>query len=112
LLDDPAWCAIRQSDNRKDITIVGDVAEDRLSRADRAILNSTWDEFGGMTASQIRNWTHQHCPEYVEVAAGSRLPIDLSEIMTQVGIVDPDNAARELRRLQKEMGRLERSRAA
>lgn len=112
LLDDPAWVSVVQADNRRDITINGNVAEDRLSRADRAILDATWAEFGGMTASQIRNWTHDNCPEYVEVPQGSRLPIDVSEIMTQVGIADADNAARELRRLQREIGRLERSRAA
>lgn len=111
LLEDASWDALAQADNRKDITVNGEVAENRLSLADRAILEATWDEFGGMTASQIRNWTHEHCPEYVEVEPGSRLPIDLSEIMGQVGIVDADNAARELRRLQKEVGRLERARA-
>lgn len=112
LLDDLAWRALAQADNRKDMTLTADVAEDRLSRADHAILEATWNEFGGMTASQIRNWTHLNCPEYVEVELGSRLPIDLSEIMEQVGIPDPDAAARELRHLQKEVGRLERARAA
>lgn len=112
LLEDEAWDAVHQADNRRDITIDADVTEDRLSRADRAILDGTWGEFGGMSASQIRNWTHDNCPEYVEVEAGSRLPIDLSEIMLQVGIADADNAARDIRRLQKEIGRLERQRAA
>ena len=112
LLDDEAWSALNQATNRRDITIIGEVSEDHLSRADRAILDATWVEFGGMTAWEIRNWTHDHCAEYVEVEAGKSLPIDLSEIMAQVGTHDPDNAARDLRILQKEMGRLERLRAA
>ncbi|MEY2884232.1 MAG: hypothetical protein RL490_1956 [Pseudomonadota bacterium] len=112
LLDNDAWDALDQASNRRDITIVGDVTEDHLSRADRSILDDTWNEFGGMTASQIRNWTHDHCPEYVEVGPSSSLPITVSEILAQVGFADPDNAARDVRMLQTEIGRLERLRAA
>lgn len=111
-LENPTWDALAQADNRRDVTIVGEVAEDRLSRADRAILDEIWNEFGGMTASQIRNWTHRHCPEYVEVGPAARLPIDLSELLGQIGVADPYNRAREIRTLQKEVGRLERLRAA
>lgn len=109
---EPAWDVLRLASNKKDVTIVGEVSEDHLSRADIRILDDTWDKFGGMTASQIRNWTHQHCPEYVEVGPSSSLPIDLSEILAQVGNPDPDNHAREIRALQKEVGRLGRLRAA
>jgi uncharacterized phage-associated protein len=111
-LEDPAWGALALAENRKDVTIVAEVAEDHLSRADRSILDETWNEFGGMTASQIRKWTHRHCKEYVEVGPAASLPIDLSEILAQVGIRDPDNAAREVRTLQKEVGGLERLCAA
>lgn len=111
-LRDAAWDALAQAEDRRDIRVVGDVREDHLSRADRAILDATWDEFGGMTASQLRNWTHKNCPEYVEVGPAASLPIDLSEILAQVGIADPGNSAREIRTLQKEVGRLERLRAA
>lgn len=111
-LNDPAWDALAQAENRRDVTIAGDIGEDHLSRADRAILDATWDEFGGMTASKIRNWTHKHCPEYVEVGPSASLPIDLPEILAQVGFDDPATSAREIRTLQKEVGRLERLRAA
>ena len=112
LFEASEWDALALAANRKDVSIVGEVSDDHLSRADRSILDATWDEFGGMTASQIRNWTHEHCPEYEEVGPANRLPIDLSEILEQVGNPDPDNAARSVRALQKEMGRLERLRAA
>lgn len=111
-LKDPAWERLNLADNRKDVTIAAEVAGDRLSRADLSILDDVWGKFGGMTASQIRNWTHKHCAEYVEVGPAASLPIDLSEILTQVGIADPDNTARDVRKLQKEVGRLERLRAA
>lgn len=110
--DDPAWSALNLADNKRDVTVVADVASDRLSRADLAILDATWDEFGGMTDWEIRNWTHEHCPEYVEVGPSSSLPINVSEILAQVGVDDPDNAARDVRMLQTEIGRLERLRAA
>lgn len=110
-LSDPAWYALALADNRKDVTIAGEVADDRLSRADIAILDATWDEFGGKTASQLRNWTHTHCKEYVEVGPAASLPIDLSDLLAQVGIKDADNAAREVRTLQKEVGRLDSMRA-
>lgn len=111
-LSEPAWEALAMAENRKDITIVDEVADDHLSRADRAILDETWSQFGGMTSSQIRNWTHKHCAEYVEVELAKSLPIDLSEILAQVGVQNPDDAARDIRMLQKEVGRLERLRVA
>lgn len=111
-LSDPAWDALALAENRKDVTVLAEVAEDHLSRADRAILDETWNEFGGMTASQIRNWTHRNCPEYVEVGPAASLPIDLPELLAQVGIEDPSTSAREIRTLQKEVGRLGRLRAA
>lgn len=109
-LDAPEWDALAVAE-RKDVTIVGEVGDDRLSRADRKILDDVWERFGDMTASQIRNWTHANCGEYVEVEMGSRLPIDVSEIMAQVGIENPDAMAREVRSLQTDIGRLERLRA-
>lgn len=109
---DPAWDGLNLAENRRDVTLAGEVVDDRLSRADRDILDKTWDEFGNKTASQLRNWTHAHCPEYVEVGPGACLPIDFSDILQQVGHPDPDNAAREVRTLQKEVGRLGRLRAA
>ena len=111
-LADKAWDALNLAPNRRDVTIAGEVLDDHLSRADLRILAETWERFGGMTASQIRNWTHDHCAEYVEVGPSSSLPIDLSEILVQVGNPDPDNHAREIRALQKEVGRLGRLRAA
>lgn len=111
-LIDPVWDALDQAENKRDITIVGDISDDRLSRSDRSILDNIWDEFGKKTASQLRNWTHKHCLEYVEVGPSASLPIDISEILVQVGHPDPDNGARAIRTLQKEVGRLGRLRAS
>ncbi len=57
---------------------------DELSRSDIKILDAIWARFGWMTPSQIRNWTHENCPEYEEVPAG-RLPISYQQICEAVG---------------------------
>lgn len=35
-----------------------------LSPADMRLLDEVWERFGGMTGSQLRRYTHDHCPEY------------------------------------------------
>lgn len=65
-----------------DITNAG-----RLSQADLDDLASTWDEFGSMTAWQLREWTHdsRNCPEYHD-PHGSSMPIDMIELALAVGL--------------------------
>lgn len=106
------WDALEIAENKRDVSIATEVSDDHLSRSDRAILDAIWGQFGAMTASKIRNWTHKHCPEYVEVGPSSSMPIDIADIFEQVGNADPLAAARELKNLQKEVGLLERMRAA
>jgi uncharacterized phage-associated protein len=109
--DDPAWNALSLADDNRHIDVVGDVSEDHLSRADMAILDAVWERFGKRTAGQLRQWTHDHCGEYVHVDA-SRLPIEPSQILEQVGNPAPAETARDIRNLQIEMGRLAGLRAA
>ena len=60
---------------------------DELSNDEVDIANQIWEEFKGMTASQIRNFTHQNCPEYTEVDSG-RLPIRYQDVLSAVGSSD------------------------
>ncbi len=69
---------------------------DELSRSDHVILKSVWEKFGWMTAAQLRNWTHNHCPEYVEVLEG-RLPITYADIFKALGFENPDEMAERIR---------------
>jgi uncharacterized phage-associated protein len=62
---------------------------DELSESDKEIVEAVWQRFGGMTASEIRNWTHRHCKEYTEVKAG-RLPISCRSIAVALGFSDAD----------------------
>jgi uncharacterized phage-associated protein len=63
---------------------------DEISDSDLNALKTVWDEFGHMTANEIRAWTHDHCDEYVEVPEGSSLPITYKDLFSAVGY---DNAA-------------------
>jgi uncharacterized phage-associated protein len=101
-LDTEVWSLYIAKDGRKDVYVCHGVSFeklDQISRSDQLIVNGVWESFGWMTASQIRNWTHQHCPEYVEVEKG-RLPITLRQMAIAIGYPDPnafENAVAEYR---------------
>lgn len=57
---------------------------DEVSDAELAVLNNIWDEFGHMSASQIRKWTHDNCPEYTEIDHG-RVPISYASVFKALG---------------------------
>ncbi|MDF5990494.1 Panacea domain-containing protein [Pseudomonas aeruginosa] len=42
---------------------------DELSRSDRSILESVWQEFGHMTKYQLRDYTHHHIGEWHDPTA-------------------------------------------
>ena len=58
---------------------------DELSRAEIDSLEKVWIKFGGLDQYQVRNWTHDNCPEW-EDPSGSANPIPLQRIMKFVGI--------------------------
>lgn len=62
---------------------------DQFSESDLKIMESVWKEFGRMSATQIRNWTHKHCPEYTEVEKGA-LPIRYKDVFAAVGHENAD----------------------
>ena len=47
-----------------------------------------------MTASQIRNYTHDNCPEYTETEG--RVPISYKQILNAVGAEDADELASDI----------------
>lgn len=59
---------------------------DEVTNAEYAVLESIWDDFGHMTAGQVRAWTHvpENCPEYVETTK-SRLPISYEDVLRALG---------------------------
>jgi len=45
-----------------------------LSRAELKTLHEVWEQFGRMNQYEIRDWTHENCPEW-EDPHGSSNPI-------------------------------------
>ncbi len=92
-IDKDVWSKYIHKDGRKNIYLVSGCSQDsldRLSEYDIDILSSIWEQFGWMSASQIRNWTHDNCPEYIEIEKG-RLPISLNSMAQSVGLDPADD---------------------
>lgn len=76
-------------------TATVDLDTDRLSRAELATLDATWQRFGSMTAAELRDWTRAHCPEW-EDPQGSSSPIPLARVLKFLGKAAPDALAEDL----------------
>jgi uncharacterized phage-associated protein len=73
---------------------------DQVSDAEIDVLETIWKQFGHMTSSEIRRYTHDHCPEYTEIEKG-RIPISYSELFVALGEQFPQEAEDEIRRFRK-----------
>lgn len=74
---------------------------DELSDAEMDVLQSMWESFGWMTASQVRNYTHKHCPEYTEISMG-RIPIYYKSLFKALGVEDSEALENEIINFRKE----------
>ena len=52
---------------------------DELSKADLSILENLWKRFAEFSGYQLRDWTHQNCPEW-EDPKGSSKSISHSQV--------------------------------
>lgn len=66
---------------------------DELAPAELEVLHTVWQQFGAMGKWEIRDWTHDHCPEW-EDPLGSSNPISFERLARAVGF--DAAAAREL----------------
>ena len=57
---------------------------DELSQADIGVLESVWKKFGHMDKWTIRDYTHDHCPEWTD-PNGSSLPISYESVFRALG---------------------------
>ncbi len=71
-----------------------------LSDADLEILGEIWNRFGGMSGSQLRNYTHDHCPEWKD-PEGSMIPMELEELFRALKF-SPEQTREALARLRAE----------
>jgi uncharacterized phage-associated protein len=68
---------------------------DHLSNSDLKIMENVWAKFGHMTSAQIRNWTHENCPEYTSLEDG-RLPITYTEVFKSIGYENASELANDV----------------
>jgi uncharacterized phage-associated protein len=80
-------------------------AFDEISEAEIETLDAIWKEFGRMTASQIRNWTHENCREYTETTG--RIPIAYRDVLLAVGESEAEADA-----VDREIGEFRRAESA
>lgn len=57
---------------------------DLLSEVDVEVLQEVWDRFGNMEEWDIRDYTHNHCPEWKD-PQGSSLPITYKYLLDILG---------------------------
>jgi len=81
LLESPHWEEFISGRTDNDIRLVEGQSLDRfdqLSRSDLAILNSLWEKFGSYDRFELRDWTHDNCPEWVNPQGSSKpIPHDI-----------------------------------
>lgn len=98
-LEDPYWSQlVRMDKNNRNVhpaTEVDRDALDEVSDAEIEVLGHVWGRFGTFSASQIRQWTHDNCPEYAEVTKG-RLPITYRDLAEAVGREDGQRVELEI----------------
>lgn len=68
---------------------------DELSEIDIEILEVVWEKFGHMNKWDIRDWTHENCPEW-EDPKGSCNPIPHERVLKYLGIEFADELANEI----------------
>lgn len=68
---------------------------DDLSDADIEALEKVWAEFGHMDRWQIRDWTHDNCPEW-EDPNGSANPLPHERVLKYLGVDAANDLADEI----------------
>lgn len=73
-----------------------DSDQSELSEADIDILTAVWDKFGSMDKWEIRDWTHENCPEW-EDPRGSCAPIPHERVLRFLGVQHADEFANDIK---------------
>jgi len=86
--------------DRKDYRIalaraLGEDDDDELSDAEIEAMNAVWDRFGSMSKYEVRDWTHDHCPEW-EDPNGSSTPIPHDRTLRFLNVENPDKFAERI----------------
>jgi len=91
------WLALLsdKADNKIGLTVekISRDDLDELSDADIECANAVWEKFGHMSPWALREWTHDHLPEWQDPGRGRR-PITVLSLMRSVGVENAEEAAR------------------
>lgn len=68
---------------------------DQLSRADIRVLETIWAKFGAMTKYELRDYTHNACPEW-EDPQGSSEPIPYERVLKFLGKTHVETTVAEI----------------
>lgn len=92
--DTKEWDALISDRMRHDVGLVQPDLQveqlTQLSQAEVAVLSEIWDQFGHMSPYQLRNYTHDNCPEW-EDPEGSSNPIPYERVLKYLN-KDPEIA--------------------
>lgn len=94
----PEWSEFVGSRFGNNIGAVGQIDVDdldELSDADLSALKQVWEDFGGMSPWELRQWTHDNCPEWEDPEGGSE-PIPHSRIFKFLGHNDGEELADDI----------------
>jgi uncharacterized phage-associated protein len=68
---------------------------DELSEAELGTLKAVWHDFGHMTKYELRDWTHDNCPEW-EDPDGSSYPIPYERVFKFLGKTHAEELAKRV----------------
>lgn len=71
-----------------------------LSDADVEVLAEVWGQFGRMNQWELRDWTHDNCPEWKD-PEGSMIPMKLEDLFAALKY-SPEQAREAMERLEGE----------
>lgn len=79
-----AWISAKENHELSTVRNVQPDQLDELSAADIEVLESVWAQFGSMGKYQIRDYTHDHCPEWQD-PHGSSCPLPYERVFVALG---------------------------
>lgn len=84
------WKDLIEDRDNHDIAVrSSEILFDRLSDADIEVIEETWTKFGSMNQWQIRDFTHDQLPEWIDPQGTSR-PIPYKSVLTALGYEDAE----------------------
>lgn len=82
------WHSVISERRDHEVRLLGDAPSDQLSRAEEALLDEVYEEFGHLSQWQLRDFSHT-LPEWQD-PHGSSTPIEIRDILMNEGLTEED----------------------